>query len=69
MNTPEMTHSARIERRGGDDRRFFWTKTLFPLVDRTGFIVIKDRRYRPDRRIANLQVTSHFYNYHRRKYR
>jgi hypothetical protein len=61
MDELETINSLLTERRGKDDRRYFWMKTKFPLVDDTELVVKKDRRYRPDRRIAKIKVTRHIY--------
>ena len=38
------------------DRRSFGLPSKFPLSDRLGKIIKMDRRRRPDRRIANIEV-------------
>ena len=38
------------------DRRSFGLPNKFPLSDRLGKIIKVDRRRRPDRRIANIEV-------------
>ncbi len=49
-----------IDRRGKEDRRSFRPATQFPFVDSTDVLVAKDRRFMPDRRIANIQIKGHF---------
>lgn len=43
-----------------EDRRSFGPSTQFPFVDSIDKVIKKDRRFMPDRRIANIHVTSHF---------
>ena len=44
------------DRRQCDDRRQRELKSEFPLVDSDGRFIKVDRRYAPDRRLANIQV-------------
>jgi len=64
-NTPERNDSKKSNpylpnRRQIEDRRSFEPSGPFPIVDCAGKAVKEDRRTRPDRRIANIQVTGHF---------
>ncbi|MBT8125807.1 MAG: hypothetical protein KJO81_13360 [Gammaproteobacteria bacterium] len=61
----EMKESVRadmyiINRREKEDRRSFRPATQFPFVGSTEVLIVKDRRFMPDRRIANIQVKGHF---------
>jgi hypothetical protein len=38
------------------ERRSFCGKTLFPLIAKGGYMVEKDRRRKPDRRMGNIQA-------------
>lgn len=49
-----------INRREKEDRRSFRPATQFPFVGSTEVLIVKDRRFMPDRRIANIQVKGHF---------
>ncbi len=49
-----------IERRSNSDRRSFDLATQFPVINCNGKLIKQDRRSRPDRRIANIQVKGHF---------
>ncbi len=53
-------NSCNANRREKEDRRTFMSFIQFPLVDSIGKVVKKDRRFIPDRRIANIQVKGHF---------
>lgn len=48
-----------IERRSKNDRREFILRDNFPLYDCDNFLVVKDRRYIPERRISNIQISYH----------
>lgn len=48
-----------IERRSNSDRREFILREIFPLYDCDNFLVVKDRRYIPERRISNIQISYH----------
>ena len=45
-----------MDRRGESDRRSFGRAAKFPVIDRIGKLIKKDRRSMPDRRIANIHV-------------
>ncbi len=60
MKASENNNSYAIERRGKEDRRSFGPPTQFHLFVSTNKLVKKDRRYLPDRRIANIEVKGHF---------
>ena len=49
-----------IDFREKEDRRSFGPSPQFPVFDDACTLVIKDRRFIPDRRIANIQVRGHF---------
>ncbi len=51
--------SNKDNRREKEDRRSFGPAIQFPFVDSADKKVEKDRRFMPDRRIANIQVTGH----------
>jgi len=51
-----------LDLREKEDRRFFGPSPQFPVFDDESNLVIKDRRFIPDRRIANIQVRGHFLN-------
>ena len=47
------------------DRRSFGPATQFPFLDSNDKLVVNDRRSKPDRRIANIQVKGHFLHINR----
>lgn len=49
-----------LDFRSKEDRRSFEPPPQFPVVDSEYNSVNKDRRFIPDRRIANIQVRGHF---------
>ena len=60
MKAPVKANSCIVDRWEKEDRRYFGPPTQFPFRDCDDILVKKDRRYRPDRRIANIQVKKHF---------
>lgn len=48
-----------LERRSNSDRREFILREIFPLYDCDHFLVVKDRRCIPERRINNIQISYH----------
>ncbi len=56
----KKSNSYIANRRLIEDRRSFGPSAQFPFVDSADKVVKKDRRTRPDRRIASIQVTGHF---------
>ncbi len=49
-----------LDLRGKEDRRSFAPPPQFPVVDSEYNSVKNDRRFIPDRRIANIQVKDHY---------
>ena len=45
-----------MDRRSESDRRSFGRAAKFPVIDRIGRLIKRDRRSMPDRRIANIHV-------------
>ena len=70
VNTPKCKESKKskpyiLNRRQIEDRRSFEPSAQFPIVDCADKAVKEDRRTKPDRRIANIQVTRHFLHINR----
>ncbi len=62
---PEQNHNNnvkpyKVNRRVIDDRRSFGSLTQFPFINSADKVIEKDRRFIPDRRIANIVVKAHF---------
>ena len=45
-----------MDRRSKSDRRSFGQAAKFPVIDRIGRLIKRNRRSMPDRRIANIHV-------------
>jgi len=54
---PYSAKAQLTNRRGErEDRRAFGPPSKFPLLDRIGRLIKRDRRCLPDRRISNIEV-------------
>ena len=51
-----ITNVVEMDRRNESDRRSFGQAAKFPVIDRIGRLIKRDRRSMPDRRIANIHV-------------
>lgn len=56
MEFVDRTPGSGCRRSVEDDRRMSYKISDFPLVDVSGRLVSKDRRYQPERRLNNVVV-------------
>jgi hypothetical protein len=52
----------RHKRRSTRDRRNYKSAENFPMITLGGYMVYKDRRFNPERRIRNIDVSEKFLN-------
>ena len=63
-----VTNVVEMDRRNKSDRRSFSRATKFPVIDRIGRLIKRDRRSMPDRRIANIHVKELDFHFDEKKF-